>query len=385
MFGFSKYNVFADVKFQVKKKRLNTWRVIQELNPLLKIVEVGTKFTGVSEVLISTELDKLIAYKARYDNAFVVDLIENHDHYKTKKVYATKKKKGYTEKVFSDVDKITIDANSLQNFANTSTDKKHIAIAEQLLRINSVKNYIPLMVSYAQSGRKYYRGSKYTNLQNAPRVVREACFKGTVELDINACSANYLIQQATKLGVNVKSLQQMKSNSFKKKIRYDLAKHVYGVASAENIDKAKDIITAVGLGASLTVQHPLHNKLISKGVITAEQMRTTLHHSFVHDFYTEIKLLHKKMFDANKDELASKAYLHKEGDIKLKLQKGRVCTYLYQKFEADVMHKALKGYEDNIRLSVHDGVYLDNISTNDVNIITKRFNGMDLTISVKYL
>ncbi len=384
-----KQDVTIDGKFKktkgVKKKgtAIAMWTIMQDVNPLLKVQIQGNDMIGISTVLIDDDFNSVIKYITLNDGVYIVNMIEQQGSFKQITTKSTKAKKGSTKTVFinAKIDKIKINETALLYFTNTTTDEKLKSVAKQLLLVNSVKGYIPLAVSYAHSGRKYYRGSKYTNLQNANKEVRNVCFKGCTEIDINACSANYLIQQADKYGVEVKSLRQLRANSFKKKIRFDLAKHVYGVATQENIDKAKEIITAVGLGASLTVIHHGFNKLLSRGVVDVVQMKRAYRHSFMRMYCKEVTQLHKKMFNNNQD-LNTKSYLHKDGDMKQPLQMGRVCTYLYQRFEAKAMNTALKGYTDNIRLQVHDGVYLDNITTKDINIIKQRFSKMDLTISI---
>ena len=387
------------IKFKCNKgKPVSVWSVMQELNPLVvKITDGNIEYSGV--VRISKDFDSVIKNIVQYNGAYLVNLIESQSKLTTIKTKATKKKKGSVKQVMmkGKVDKIKINAESLQDFINETTHamlsacddeyaelKKMKAISKQLLLINSVNDYVPLMISYSHSGRKYYSGSKHTNLQQMKKVIRTACFKGCTEIDINACSAQFLIQQAQQYGCSSKTLRQLKANSFKKKIRYDVAKHVYGVATEETIKGAKEIITAIGLGGSLTSLSHKHNKLLSRGTVTVEQLKKAHLHSFVRPYYNEVQAINQSIFDDNQ-HLVDKKFLHKDNDIKQPLQKGKVSTYLYQKFEAEAMKTALKGFKPNIRLMVHDGVYLEGISSYNILRIKQRFDNMDLTITVKQL
>ena len=389
---------FYDIRISVKGKPISAWSLMQELNPLLIKTYEGNQYEA-GECVINKDFDSVIKNIVQYNGAYLVNLIEGQRKLTTIKTKATKKKKGSVKQVLikGKVDKIKINAESLQDFINETTHamlsanddayaelKKVKAISKQLLLINSVNDYVPLMIKFSHSGRKYYRGSKHTNLQQMKKVIRTACFKGCTEIDINACSAQFLIQQAKQYGCSSKTLRQLKANSFKKKIRYDVAKHVYGVATEETIKGAKEIITAIGLGGSLTSLSHKHNKLLSRGTVTVEQLKKAQLHSFVRPYYNEVRAINQSIFDGNQ-HLVGKDFLHKDKDIKQPLQKGKVSTYLYQKFEAESMKTALKGFKDNIRLQVHDGVYLENLTITEINKIKLRFSKMDLTITVKQL
>jgi len=360
--------VFNNDKFNVNKKPYITWKAIQEVNPLLVVVKDGNTRIGISDVQISTELNAEVKMLCSSATVVVDSLTKPNDV----------------------IDKIYINSDALQDFSCTTEDRKHRAIAKQLLFINSANGYIPHVIRMSDFGRKYYRGSRYTNVQFTPKEVRKACFKGCTEIDINSCSNSFLIQEAKKYNLPHKYLKQFKR--FKSSIRHEVTKFVFGLDNCtdENVKSAKRGITAIGMGSVIhEIKSPGQAKyftLVNDGTFTVEQYNRFVKHTFVKGYYSELQAIQEALVKHNQHLKKLKLpSLHTNGDITKNLKKGKVLNYMYQHFETKVMQTVLKKYKRKIRLSVHDGVYMGNLTTTEINKIELGFKKFNLTVTVKAL
>jgi len=360
--------IFNNKKFRVQgvKTQVLYWKQMQELNPLMKIIKQGSKRYGIPLVAPSKELHRIVMY-ATTPKA-VVRAIENT--------------------TFA-VDNIKINSQALKQFIDTTTDDEHKSIAISFLKLNAVVGYIPMQWFTSVFGRKYYKGNKFINVQNAPSVVRSACFSGCVEIDIDACSNSYFKQQAIKYRIYCPSIKR--SIRFKDAVRAEVATYTFGSATDDNIKKAKRALTAIGLGASLKfsnndIAKAFRHSLQRDGTFTFEEGERFKKMPFIKSYITEFDKLHKVMMQKNKHLMKLKIKeIHIGDNLKKPLKKSSTVNYLFQQFEAQAMRTALEGFETNIRLIVHDGVYLENLNSKNVNSIVNRFNKMDLTCSVKHL
>ena len=358
--------IYNDIKFMVAGKRFVTWKVMQKLkNPLMKVKYFGSKKYGSSKISLTNDFRTIIARMATAP--FVIDAIE--------------------DTTFA-IDNIKINAQSLKRFVNTTDNDEHASIAKSFLQLNAVNSYLPMQYFVSAFGRKYYKGNKYINIQNAPSVIRRACFGDCVDIDINGCSNSYFRQQAIKYKIKYPKIKQY--NRFKDAVRAEVAVFVFGEATKVNVKKAKKALTAISLGASIKVNDKVPKQyqpaLIADGDFTIDELLKLGRMPFIKSYITEYELLHSLML-RNADSLKQLKIkeIHIGENINKPLKKSTTVNYLFQQFEANAMRTALKGFEPNIRLLVHDGVYLENLSSVDVNSIVNRFKKMDLTISVKQL
>jgi len=352
--------VFNNLKFQANKKRLKTWKVIQEINPLLQVVELGSKFTGISSVVISKELDAIVKHLSK-DIPFVVEA------------------SGFN---LAGASKIKINTKSLIQLMHTGTKTQRFK-ATEIMRVNNEYGFIPMHKVKSLAGRLFYKGiAQELNLQMLSSDVRRACFGGCIEIDIDACAPNYMIQQANKYNIKVTIIKQMLSNSFKKAIREDVAEYMCSNTSAESTKKAKQLINAITMGASLSN----HKGSKLRRLLTYKELESAKEHKFIRDYYAEVQCIHEAMLNDNQ-HLVKHEQLRvvRKKVITDKLSQSKVCAYLYHRFESTAMQTALSGFEDKVRLLIHDGVYIDPITTTEINKIKLRFSKLGLTVSVKQL
>jgi hypothetical protein len=357
--------IFNNKKFMIDGKRFLYWKQMQELNSLMSIEKHGSIKFGVSLVLPNKDFQQVIRKSTTARN--VVEVIETSN---------------------IAFDKIKINEPAVEDFISTSKDRVHRAVANSLLQLNKVKGYIPMQVHDSVFGRKYYKGNEYTNLQQAPSVVRDAFFQGCTEIDIDACSNSHLLGLAKKYNEPHKYLKQYKR--FKQQWRLELTQYTFGDTELEHIKCIKQVLTSLGFGSKLiritSEKHGSKIKSFAKNNLTIEQWNKLISNPDLKKYAQEIQDLLPVLVEKNQHLKKLKIdSLHINDNLKKPLKKSKVLTYMYHHFEANAMRTALKGYEKNIRLIVHDGVYLENINSKDVNSIVKRFKQMDLTCSVKQL
>jgi hypothetical protein len=104
---------------------------------------------------------------------------------------------------------------------------------------------------------------------------------------------------------------------------------------------------------------------------------------FIKGYCQEMVEIGKAVYRANKDQLKDVDCLYSVTKTNRKLfKKAKLMAYLYQHFERDAMDTAFAGFQNNIKLMVHDGCYAEGLSDKDIDIIKRRFRKNSLTVSV---
>jgi len=361
LFGFSRGKLSRKLgSFQVNKVRYYTFTEIDKATDLIKSASKGNGIDKqLSEVSISSTLYNIII-ESMTDDQKVFDATYEH----------------YQKELLDPLlhDKVYIDADSLTSYLNSGTDfkKNEVPTIKRLLQLNSIHGYIPHIINMSDFGRKYYRG---INLQGATSGTRKAALPDSTDIDINSCSNEFLIQQANKYGVSCDYLKEYSAN--KEQIRIDISKAVFGENPTDDeLKKIKQGITAIGFGARMIDRSGnALNKIIKNGIKRA----WFINHKFMVGYYNDMSDIGKAVYAANKNELADEKFLESS---KGRMSKSKVMAYLYQHFERHAMMTAFAGFEQNIKLMVHDGCYVEGLPSAAIAVIKARFAEMGLTISV---
>lgn len=348
--------------FRVSKKRFCVFKTINLVNPLFFDIAVGSKITGMTSLVQATNffqklLDEANTYSSIVTSAmfdgFFNDLSDPLKH-----------------------DKVYIDANSLRRAVPKYNKIYDIKVANRLLDFHEVFGYLPHIINESPFGRKYYRG---INLQGASKRIRQDALPNAIEIDINSASNEWLMQQAESHGLNCSSIKEFSEH--KNSVREGIAINVFGKNYSDGeLNNIKQCITAIGFGARMNNArgNAIHN-IITNGVHRSKFTE----HWFIKGYYKEMVEIGKAVYKANKGQLKSVDCLYSVTKTNKRLfKKAKLMAYLYQHFERDAMDTAFAGFQNNIKLMVHDGCYAEGLSDQDVAKIKRRFKKKGLTISV---
>ncbi len=345
--------------FRANKIRYYTFTEIDKITDLITSAYKGDSIDKkLSEVSISPTFHNIILDKIT-DNQRIYDATYEHYH-----------------KELSDpnlFDKVYIDVDSLTSYLNSGiTCQLDVRVINRLLQLNSIHGYVPHIINMSDFGRKYYR---CINLQVASSDIRRAALPDCIEIDINSCSNEFLIQQANTYGVSCDYLKEYSAN--KDQLRIDITKAVFGDNyTKDELKIIKQCITALGFGAIMTDRSGnAINKIIKNGIKRAQ----FINHKFMVGYYNDMSNIGTAVYAANKTKFANMECVKTE---KGRLSKSKVMAYLYQHFEHDTMMRAFDGFKSNVKLLVHDGCYVEGLSIGAIALIKERFADMKLTVSI---
>jgi hypothetical protein len=348
--------------FRVSKKRFCVLKTVNSINLLFFDVAVGSKVTGKTSLVQATNFFQKILDEANTNSAIVTSAMfdEFIDDLADPLKY----------------DKVYIDANSLRH-AVTQYHKAHdIKVANSLLHFHTVLGYLPHIINESPFGRKYYRG---INLQGASKRIRQDALPNAIEIDINSASNEWLMQQAKLYGLDYSLIAEFSKH--KKLVRIGIAIDVFGKNySDDEFNNIKQCITAIGFGARMNnIRGNAIHDIIKNGVRRSKFTKNW----FIKGYCQEMVEIGKAVYRANKDQLKDVDCLYSVTKTNRKLfKKAKLMAYLYQHFERDAMDTAFAGFQNNIKLMVHDGCYAEGLSDKDIDIIKRRFRKNSLTVSV---
>jgi hypothetical protein len=369
-------------RFEANTKPYKLFKTIMELNPLFFDIEVGTNISKkISLVQVTSSfkkaIDDALTNSIVVTNALLGDYMEDGSLcVKHEKVY--------------------IDADSLRSARSGFKKKRAVKVANYLLCLNDVFGYLPHIPNESNFGRLYYR---CINLQGAPKELRKAALPNAIEVDIDSCSNEFLMQQANRHGVGCDYLKLFSLE--KTNIRVEITKKVFDVDESDAnfycdfgtececdnkcdckpvtnsyLKIIKQCITSIGFGARIidykdnAICNLLQNKI---------HRARFLNHEFITGYSSDMKKITTAVVKAH-PELHDLPYLHSNSG---KLSPSKLMAHQFQHFERYAMDTAFAGFDEYVKLRIHDGRYIEGMSPDDLNVVKRRFADMKLTVSVE--
>jgi hypothetical protein len=223
---------------------------------------------------------------------------------------------------------------------------------------------IPQIISESEFGRRYYRG---LNLQNCPKIVRNAALGNSFQYDLHASVFAWRYATAKKINPSIKLPYTLEYLDEKDQRRRQLADALeIRVSNKSKIEIIKQLLTAIGFGGRMgNDQVSWVDKTgtrqylsISKIIKSSSAREKLLAHPWLAGFIKEQKIISKIIFDAHKESVRSIKCL--EGDhTGGKLSVNKVLAYLYQQEERRIMDMLTESSKQKgtFLLLVHDGFY----------------------------
>jgi hypothetical protein len=259
-----------------------------------------------------------------------------------------------------------------------------------------VFGYLPHIPNESNFGRLYYR---CLNLQGAPKELRKAALPNAIEADIDSCSNEFLMRQANKHGVGCNYLKLFSDE--KASMRVEITKKVFNVDESDAnfycdfgtececdskcdckpvtdsyLKIIKQCITSIGFGARIIdYKDNAINTLLQNKIHRAR----FLNHEFITGYSSDMKKITTAVVKAH-PELHDLPYLHSNSG---KLSSSKLMAYQFQHFERYAMDTAFSGFDEYVKLRIHDGRYIEGMSADDLNVVKRRFADMKLTVSVE--
>lgn len=385
----------------VNNKPISIKKIIQEVNPLFEVIKIGNNINKSLSLIGASHLIGYVIEKRIPEPEALPDVIDM--------VY------GDDAKDLSDVNKydaIKVDLFSLKNYITKTNEyyatldynhrnrNKTISCLNKANKIYTISSgflsFMPHFKSTSNSSsRTYY---KYLNLQNCPKRVRLASLGKCVSIDIENSVYSWKLNMGNEYGMDTKYICDYVEH--KKSIRDRLNKLVYGELNDSgrfpyeiSILKIKGALTALSFGAKCDVNNLPHsfregesNKYEKKSsalqdIFNPNQLKIFASDEFIINLVNEQRIIDAEIFKRNKESFKGDIDVMKGG----KVDKNSVISSMYQTFEKNVMDYALKGYDDKVILNVHDGVYMQEITVDDVKTIRTRFHEYKLKIDVTHV
>jgi len=356
--------------FNVKKTRRCAYKSILAVCPLFRVLSKGNGLAkSLTSVVVIPSFRKVIN-EAMTNSYLVSDCIF----------------RDYLDEVSDPLrhEKVYIDADSLRDARGGFIDKKtgkvkirSVQVANYLLHVHKVFGYVPHIPNESNFGRLYYR---CINLQGAPKEVRKAALPNATEVDINSCSNEFLMQQANKHGVGCNYLKLFSAE--KHSIRVEITKKVFDVDESDvdfsdvYLKTIKQCITAIGFGARI-----INYKDNAINVILESELHRArfMNHEFIVGYYADMNNISTAVVRAH-PELHEFDYLLSDGG---KLSPSKLMAYQFQHFERNAMDTSFEGFDKYVKLRIHDGRYIEGMSSDDLDVVKRRFAKLGLTISVE--
>ena len=215
----------------------------------------------------------------------------------------------------------------------------------QIIRMakTSVTGYGYVMHHYMQasSGRLYARG---VNLQNTPKLVRQAALNGLWDFDFANCHYSILNQMAARHGCQCEAIQEYLAN--KNVVRATIAKDA-GISK----DQAKVCLLAILYGAR-QIAWPENAIPKAIGIDAAERLFNI---KLFGDIHRDIQKARNIILDSHK-RTRKKSLVNLFGlPIDGQANKEKMLAHLIQGVEATALKSVLDAYPDDIILVQHDG------------------------------
>ncbi len=368
LLGLGIYNIYLTGfakelgTFNVNKTRRCVYKSILAVYPLFRVLDKGDGLSKkLTSVVVIPSFRKVI--NEGMTNSYLVSdcifrdyLDEVSDPLKHEKVY--------------------IDADSLRS-ARSGFKKMHsVKLANYLLHVHKVFGYLPHIPNESNFGRLYYR---CLNLQGAPKEVRQAALPNAIEVDIDSCSNEFLMQQAKEHGVSCDYLKLFSAE--KTNIRIEITKKVFDVDKSDaNFDSylsvIKQCITAIGFGARII---DYKENAISNLLQNRIHRTHFLNHEFITGYSSDMKNISTAVVNAH-PELHDLPYLRSNSD---NLSPSKLMAHQFQHFERYAMDTSFAGFDKYVKLRIHDGIYIEGMPGVYLNVVKRRFADMKLTVSVE--
>jgi hypothetical protein len=356
--------------FNYKKKRYYIWKEFGEGAGFIQRIKKGSNLTHQNSEIVITNTKQF---------QFFVD---------------TKDANEILNIYYGDIDDTTefdyvpIDMLSLEHYIrsterevqNKNNSQALINTLEKnLLKAKTIEiiathfnNELPQRISSSHYGRRYYKG---INLQNCHKTLRHACLGKCFEYDLKAAVyaiklmlAKDIFDKVDDTDYNFKDFfprtkEYMEQKDF---IRETLAEILTNIHKANRVKLVKQVITAVGFGA--TASSPSWSGSAIASIVMNKQNRIDLlNNKWLAEFIDEQKDLTNFIVDYY---LADKQFTNSIKDMgKIKVgnqyNKKQVMSYIFQTLEYQIMNEIAehigKNYgldpDDMIQLRVHDAIY----------------------------
>lgn len=378
-FNFDK-SLYNNTVIRIMKQTHRVWRLMQDHNPLLRI-EFGNYYSGKKilrkESIVAIEypgLENVINELYRDDNV-IVKVLQNPRH----------------EYDHIEINSLTLmfmlsDVDSLVEL-DLDHDVKQV---KTLIRVQNLLGYIPHPIKMHISGRKYY-GGRYLNLQNCNRLIRNVAFAGCQELDINNCLNSYMIEQAHKYNIDDRIFTFYRDH--KSQVRKDITEQVFGLINNERQKIIKKALSGLAYRNSklsdVTEKNYHYVNMVMDESFDLGEYHAFQTHSFVQEYMKQSIAINKQILKSKRVQSfrGNPQYrdLHVEKNTSRRLKRSAVLAFLYFEYETQAMKTAFKGLEHKIRLSIHDGVILDPLLTQELDLVKSRFAEMQLSVKVMTL
>jgi hypothetical protein len=388
LLGLGIYNIYLTGfakelgTFYVNKTRRCVYKSILAVCPLFRVLSQGNGLSKkISSVVVIPSFRKVI--NEGMTNSYIVSDCIFRD---------------YLDEVSDPLrhEKVYIDAVSLRS-ARSGFKKMHsVRLANYLLQVHDVFGYLPHIPNESNFGRLYYR---CINLQGASKEVRKAALPNAIEVDIDSCSNEFLMQQANehRIGCDYLKLFSLEKTN----IRVEITKKVFDVDESDAnfycnstpececdfdcdckpvtdsyLKIIKQCITSIGFGARIIdYKDNAINTLLKDDIHRAR----FLNHEFITGYSADMKNITTAVVKAH-PKLHDLPYLHSDGG---KLSPSKLMAHQFQHFERYAMDTAFSGFDKYVKLRIHDGRYIEGMSPDDLNVVERRFADMKLTVSVE--
>lgn len=353
----------------VKGKRYYTFNVFQNsVHRIFSPVEIGNNING-----------KLTMARLQYDFDQMEQIItaSNRANELVDYLYKTNE---LTETDKLSCEFVPIDVKSLQAFltgnANIKRDGSARAKKADLYKLYATRilmiasqydNHMPHYPNESEFGRKYYRGP---NLQNTPKIVRNAalgtCHEYDIESSVFAWKMSIIRQICQEMNEPVYSAPAtLEYLDHKTALRKRVTETVFDNTGVGYIEYIKRAITAIGFGAPLRsggykTDGKYEPLALSDCIKSNELLNKFLNDSWVRAFAEEQRVMNDiiieyvKMKGCTEQLMSVSELVNGRG----KLKSNSVISYLYQQTERQVLTMLTTFCEDrDVLLTVHDCFY----------------------------
>lgn len=271
----------------------------------------------------------------------------------------------------ADIDLAAIDLQSLRNYLRaTELAQPQNTAHRQTLTANLVsarvieqiatycQGQLPQIVRWSEFGRKYYQG---VNLQSVSKIVRHAALGACHQYDIESSVFTWKLHRTRALHPQAEFYATQRYLESKNYYRQRLAELVFGNHREVSVKTIKQLITAIGFGASTQAgswrdsQGQWQTTSLRDILHSPELLRRFLEDAWVSAFVSEQKLQSRLIYNHYKDQLKDCDILKSESG---RLNINRTVSYLYQHEEARVIGVLEQQFSEyKILLRCHDAFY----------------------------
>lgn len=244
------------------------------------------------------------------------------------------------------------------NRYQTATYRENLKIAQAIM-VLSAEGQLRQAVKQSQFGRLYFKG---INLQNCHTTVRHAALGDCHSYDLVAASQAWRMLECQKI--------QPGSYSYTTELLTDrnvFRRRVANIMGTQNMDLAKQVLTAIGFGANITdspwPSGDSYRLPALREILSDEQLTRLTRNTWFMDFVAEQNTMNDIIFKHFKQVFPKTDYPECIKNAANSLVKNKTLAWLYQNAESDILADLVayiktRCAEDNILLVVHDAVYL---------------------------